>query len=407
MNRNAFIVGAVMVVVIGAGLWFFLRAPAGTENINPAGEFGTGADRTSINPSSNLPPPNNQMGAAATQNPVQKIFKISDGPVAGATFIQTLRPTTTLARYVMSESGHVADIVLDSSGAVPRAVSNTTIPGVVRALWGEGGYAAVVQYLDQDTIKTAYLGFPATSTTTSSLSRAVRLQFLPDQIADLAVSPDGKSVAYLLTTSSGVDGYVAKIDGAERKKLFSLPLSEVLITWPAQSTLITYTKSGAGAPGVAFSINTGSGAVIPLLHAEGLTVSSDRTFSRLIYQTVSSQRQTSYIHSMKSGTDVLLSFAPIPEKCMWSGIATTTLFCALPLQYVAPNYLDLWHQGVLSASDALFLFNAATGRSTILTTPGGSDGGVNSDIVELSESIDGRYLLFIRKGDRSLWGVRL
>ena len=78
------------------------------------------------------------------------VFKIANGPVAGASFIQTLRPTTTIARYVMSDNGHVSDFVIDSAGAVPRTVSNMTVPGIARVLWVESNGAAILQYVQAE-----------------------------------------------------------------------------------------------------------------------------------------------------------------------------------------------------------------------------------------------------------------
>ncbi|MBC7836985.1 hypothetical protein H7X87_04415 [Acetobacteraceae bacterium] len=406
MLKNITFIGIVVgIILVGISAWFFLHTSTQTQTADQPGNFGTGSDRSFTDTSTNSSA-TPTTGTSTTQLSTKRIFKISDGPVAGATFVQTLRPTTTLARFVLADNGHVADLVLDSAGAVSRAVSNTTIPGVTRALWGEGGGSSIVQYLDGTVVKTAYLGFPATSTATSSLNRATRLQFLPDGIADVAVSPDGKNVAYILKTSAGVDGYTAKIDGAGSKKLFSLPLSEILISWPSQNLLLAQMKSAANVPGSVFSVNVSSGAVTPLLYAPGLSINADKSFSRVMYQTVGIN-QSSYIHDIESGNDIPLSSDPIPEKCAWSSISTAIIYCATPSQYVPPNYLDLWHQGAASVADTIVAFNTITGKSAILIAPGGNQGGVESDIVEMSQSIDGRYLLFIKKGDRSLWGVRL
>ena len=110
---------------------------------------------------------------------------------------------------------------------------------------------------------------------------------------------------------------------------------------------------------------------------------------------------------MQRGTDVALSFDPIPEKCVWGSLATSTLYCAAPLQRVA-NYLDQWHLGTVSVDDSVVSFTPANNTETnVLAVPGSSDGGVSSDILQLAVSPDEKYLLFVKKGDRSLWGVRL
>ncbi len=83
------------------------------------------------------------------------------------------------------------------------------------------------------------------------------------------------------------------------------------------------------------------------------------------------------------------------------------MYCAASLQYIAPNYTDLWHQGAATAYDAVFGYNLATNANAVMATPGSSDGGVSSDILEMSLSPDEHYLSYTTKGSRSLWGVLL
>lgn len=394
-------------MAIGIGGWYFFPQSVNTEEPENIEGFGAADNRLVNNdPSAEIAILATGSSTQPRSQGAQKIFKIADGPIASATFVQTLRPTTTLARYIKANNGHVQDVMLDSSGAVPKAVSNTTIPGVLRALWGESGNAAVVQYMDGAILKTARISFPQATTSTTAGVRTARLQFLQNNVADIAVSPGGSSLAYLLRTNTGLDGYITKMDGSSPKKIFSLPLFEILLSWPREDTLLAHTKSAAGIPGIAFSINAQNGNVVPLLYAAGLTVIADRTFSRIMYQTVGGSH-TSYLRDIQKGSDTPLSFDPIPEKCSWSTTDTITLYCGVPLQFTPANYLDLWHQGKEASADSIVSFNALSGKSFILTSPGSGDGGVNSDIIEIKNSPDGKYLLFITKGDRSLWGVRI
>jgi hypothetical protein len=329
--------------------------------------------------------------------------------------MQATRPTTTVARFVMQQNGHVLDLAIDSPGAVARAVSNTTIPGASQVTWEMQNTAArqmaagaVLQYLDGSTIKSVALIFPAASTTASSTMPAPgRIQFLPDNIRSLAASPDGLSLAYLVATQSGSDAYVARADGTSPKKLFSLPLSQVNISWPSAQAILAVSAAAMDVPGMAFSVNAVSGAVSPLLYAPGLTATADRGFNQVVYQSVTSQDHLTYTHNTKTNLDRPLSFDPIPEKCIWSRLQESTMFCAVPIAYTAPSYLDLWHQGAASAADSIVSYNLITGRTEIVATPGSADGGVSSDIMQMALSADEKYLLFVSKGNRSLWGVRL
>lgn len=399
--------GALVIIVVG---WFlFLRPESTTPTASDSG-FGVGDNRIvtvttgegSVGGNEPLEP---------TQVTQQKIFKIDEGPIAGATLIETTRPTTTLARYIKQDNGHVFDLVLDSPGAIPRAISNTTIPGVFHTVWLERGGAAILQYMSGSVIKSVFLGFSVATSTSSgqaTSTRPTKIQFLPDNILDIAASPDGKNVAYLLRSTSGVNGFIAKSDGSASKQLFSLPLSQVRLAWPALGALLVTTKSAAGVPGIAFSVNTTSGLVTPLIHAEGLTTSADRSFSRIVYQINSRDSiPATYSRNTQSGTDTALSFDPQPEKCIWSTLSINMMYCATPLEYVPPNFLDLWHLGVASIPDNIFSFDVAAEYSAVVAIPGSRDGGVPSDVIEMTLSPSENYLSFITRGDRTLWGTRL
>ena len=175
---------------------------------------------------------------------------------------------------------------------------------------------------------------------------------------------------------------------------------------PSPATLLAQSAPAAGVPGVVFSIDAKTGANSPLIYARGLTAIADRSFSRVIYQTADTSRST-YIRDTKTGLAKPLSFDPLPEQCIFGNATSTTMYCATPLAYVPANYLDLRHTGTASAALSIISFNVTTGKSTIVASPGGADGGEQADIAEVTISQDDKYLIYIRKGDRSLWAVRL
>ncbi len=405
------IAGGVLFVTLL--VWFFfLRSPglepSETAQLQTFGEGGTTSGAAGTNSQdSNI--------AQSIQSPtsMQKVFKISDGPVAGAAFMQEPRPTTTIARFVMQQNGHVLDLAIDSPGSVSRAVSNTTIPGASKVVWvmqtsagRQVAAGAVLQYLDNGTIKSVALMFPQ-PTTTPAVAAPVRIQFLPDNLRSVAASPDGMSLAYLVATAGGSDGYIARADGTSPRKAFSLPLSQMLISWPSAQTILATSKAAAGVPGIAFSINTASGVASPILYTAGLTATADFGFNQVVYQSATAESRRTYTHNTATNLDRPLSFDPIPDKCVWSRVQASTMYCAVPLSYTAPNYVDLWYQGAASAADSILAYNLVTGQTTIVASPGGADGGVASDIMQMALSADEKYLLFVSKGNRSLWGVRI
>jgi len=235
-----------------------------------------------------------------------------------------------------------------------------------------------------------------------------RIQFLPDNVLDVAASPDGKSVVYLIKTAGGSDGYVARDDGANSKKIFSLPLTQLLISWPAQGIILAETKSAAGVTGMAFSIDAKSGAATQLVSASGLTAIADPALANILYQTTDGTTASTYLYNIKNASNYTSSLVAYPEKCIWNPLQTTSVYCAVPGGMAPADYLDLWHQGIASGKDAVFLINFASQTNTLIAAPGTQrDGGVASDILEMALSPDEHYLSFTTKGSRALWGVTL
>ncbi len=397
------IIAGIALLITSGVVVFFLSNPTTQNPISSGGLFGFGssvANTPDAGDTTNVPQTGNSLA--------QKVFKIADGPIAGAAFTQTLNPTTTLARYVRADNGHVIDMRLDVAGAVARPVSNVTIPGIISSVWTTNGSSTVMQYVDSGTLKSVYVAFSASSSAAASSapSSPSRIRFLPNGIVSLALSPTDMRVAYLLPGSNGgVDGYISNLDGTNIKNLFSLPLSQVTLSWPSPATLLVQTKSAAGVPGIAYSVNAATGVLSPLLYAPSLIASANKTFSKVVYQTSLDNKTVTYAHDIATGKDAPLANNPLPEKCIWGSVIVTDAYCALPLDSTSPNYADLWHKGLVQTADAIVNLDTNTGIGTVLTLPG--DGGANAGIEQLVLSPDGYYLMFITRGDQSLWGVRL
>jgi len=396
-------VGVIVLVVLA--VWFLLFRSATTITL-PGGNTikNTQSFTTSDTRAGETPLTSGDIDTSGVTAD-QKIFKIADGPVMAATFIQATNPTTTIVRYTKQDSGHVLDIPINVPGAIARVVSNTTIPGLNTGLWLEGGSGTLLQYLDRAAIKTVYVGFPVGALGAAS---SVRVNFFPDNIMDVAVAPNGRQVAYLLPTRGGVSGYIANPNGSNARRIFTLPFSQVLLSWPSMRTLLVQTKEATGVPGVAFSVST-TGTVTPLVYAESLSATANTAFSKIVYQSTEPGAATrhTYVHDVVSGADELLPFNPLPEKCMWSITASSTMYCAAPLAATPLNYLDLWHRGLTNAADSVLQFDVHTNITSLIAQPGSVQGGTQAEIDTIAISADGEYLLYITRGDRVLWGVKM
>ncbi len=374
------------------------------------GTTNTGA--FSLQGGGNIPQATSAQGSTTAST--QIIFKISDGPVSGAELVNYGIPTTTYSRYVSPEDGHIYEQKLDSAGSLSKMISNITIPGVSRAVWTDGGNGVLLQYMQGGTIKTVHLLFAATSATTT-ISTPVTppvVRFLPDGVTGIAASPNSKNIAYTLRTSAGSDVYTASSDGSNAAKLFSLPLSELKISWSATTTLFLYTKAAGGVQGISFSANTKTGAVTPVLYGVGMTATADPFYTSILYRTDTGSGATLYAEQISSGQSAAFNIgaslaAPLPETCVWNPVRPLQAFCAAPSVSAPDNYLELWHRGESSVASAIISVNVFNGTIGLIATPGTRDGGETSDAYMFAISPNARYLSFVSKDDQKLWGVRL
>jgi hypothetical protein len=395
-----YIVIGLIVLLIGLVVFFFFRSSAAPAQTSLGGFFGFGsaipATQTGTTTTNTAQPENTAL---------QKVFKIANGPVAGAVFIQTSNPTTTIVRYTAGDNGHVLDMPIDMPGAVAKPVSNVTIPGIVSSFWTTTGSSTIMQYVDSGILKSVYIEFGSTTASSSPIT-PTRVRFLPNGIVSLALSPTNNRLAYVLINSNGgVDGFISNTDGTNLKQVFSAPLSQVLLSWPSPSTLFLQTKSTVGVPGIAYSVNATTGVLSPMLYTPGLSATANPTFTKVVYQTSSDTKATTYSHDIASGKDVELANNPLPEKCVWGNAPVTDMYCALSLDTVTSNYLDLWHKGFVQTADSIVDLDTNTGIGTVITLPG--TGNVQASMENLTLSPDKHYLMFTARGDQSLWGVHL
>lgn len=197
--KKIFIPLIVILVALGLafGVWRFFAqqgaAPEGTvpstlkRTFNPFGLFGTdtgapsasSTETASTTEESSLP---SEPGA---------VVLVSQAPVAGAVLLSQRSGTTTetVVRYVQRDTGNIYEYTVET-GAATR-ISNTTIPRIQRALFGNNGNNVALQYVEQngETVST-YLGSiaPKSASTTDATSR-LSGSFLPQNILTLALHP--------------------------------------------------------------------------------------------------------------------------------------------------------------------------------------------------------------------------
>jgi len=338
---------------------------------------------------------------------IPRLRKITDKPIAGATSISGKSGTSTIetVRFMERATGNVFDNRTDSLEVV--RVSNTTIPKVYEALWGNDGGSVYARYLNDSSeiIETLYARLSkATSTTADTGLRELVGTYLPENLQNLALSQSGK--IFFTQENSGVVGITADPSGGKPVVIFTSQFSEWLTDWPAPNTIVMSTKPAADIPGFLYFLNPQTGGFINILqNIPGLTALADQNASELIYGSGTNGRIRSFLYVVKNASTTPLSVATLPEKCVWSK-KQKAIFCAVPRTLPAGDYPDSWYQGLVAFSDDIWKIDTVTGASVkIADLP--ELARTEIDAVELSLTPSENYLIFVNKRDNAPWILRI
>lgn len=329
-------------------------------------------------------------------------FTVTDAFVTSATFVPHALGTTTpdeRLRYIERETGHVYDLSL-ASGATER-ISNTTIPRVQEALWGNGGEFLAVRYLDADgeTVQT----FAGTLTPDDEGGQgSLEGAFLPQNIHTIALHPSESRVFYLLETSAGVVGRIFDAATGQTASLFSSPLTEWTASWKSPSTIFLHTKPSFGALGFGYLLNPASGVSTRVLGNTLALTGLPGPSGDILVGSMQSDILALSFYDTSSGARTALALSTLPEKCSW--LDTSRVLCAIP-HVTHPRVPDAWYEGSVFFDDSVWIVDVTTNitdylfDSTVL--------GTSFDATHLSVSGDEAILAFINKKDARLWVASL
>src|SRR3989338_2078452 len=255
-RRNIIIAGVGMIIIIATV--FYFGSKSGTQGTG-GGFFGAIFPSAPTTPSGGVgapTPAERGVGGvgelplsvgAAKSLPVGTLIRLSNDNISSIAPIGT-----TSARYhknIPENLGHLFERRADGADEEKR-ISNFTIPQVLRAIWALDGRRAVIFYNLDDQIRKLLIDYSAATPKTN---------FLPDAVADVAFSPDSKSIAFLNDLSETQNIFFSSSDFRNQRKILDNNVPGFEISWISQNTLALKTKSSYAVRGFLYmlDINTG------------------------------------------------------------------------------------------------------------------------------------------------------
>jgi hypothetical protein len=397
------ITAVLILILIGLGIYYYSlnsngATSSGTNNIfKNFFPFGGNNNNSSANGGeSNSTTTENEVGNNTTVDFTKKLRELSAEPVSGAGLMDI--KAGTVVRYVEKATGHIYEVELFSPNK--NRISNTTIPLIYDATWGNKNNSFVARYLknDNQTIDTYSLTLKNPSSTTPS---TINGTLLGTNITDISVF--GRSIFELQESFSGSVGIIQNFDNSGKKQIWNSPIKELNPQFFSTKTIALNTKPKIGVNGFLYFVDTTTGGVKQVLgNIPGLSslVSPDGSLV-FVYSEAASVNLSLY--DVKNKTFKTLSPVTFPEKCVWSKKNTSIVYCAVPRRGVTADSLTAWYKGLTSFSDDIWKYDLKAGTSSIVSELNDQ----NTDVIKPILSDSEQYLIFVNKVNNSLWSLDL
>lgn len=409
----------VLILVFAYFLTLGKSSPVGVSigKVLPFGQLGEETTRDPITGGTGNDPRNPDfIGGVAVDAPETIFRQLTTRAVSGAYPVAV--GNDQHMRFIERETGHAFEVRI-KDGAT-RQLTNTTIPRIYEAIWGFGGNAVILRYLEEDSlsrkdvIKTnlAYLSLPSASTTDAIGSMII--DFLPDNITAVTMSPNGKNLFYMLKTSDGVSGSIVDLQTKNTKEVFRNAFSEWLPELLDSGDIILSTKPSGQVPGHAYLYSPVSKKIERMVrNKNGLTTKGNSTGSRIFFAENVARSLIFGVYDKKGFAgdegevryENILSITTLPEKCAWksSGIsAICAAFTGLPSKLIP----DDWYQGTFPFDDTFWSINTNTDEIAYLADPI-DETKQEFDVIQPLLSLDEHYFVFVNKTDSTLWSMRI
>jgi hypothetical protein len=431
MSKKTLLIIILIILVVGGGFyyWFFIKGgslslnlPSGSANNPGNGIFASsGGNGNQATGSSATSSASSTLIGSIAAPAIPALRELSSMPVGGMEASTTA--STTIVRWIDRGTGHIYQAYADNTAI--DELSNTTVPMVAETYWNTAATAFIFRTLteDSDSITNFYAQLSpvsnttATTTGSSTISNTpyeLRGTSLPAGTLAIAVSPAAGNLANQVFTLSndgngGANGYISNFDGTKKTTIFDTPLAELNVQWPAANTIALTTKGSDYGSGFLYFVNPKNGVFNKIIGGiRGLSTLVNADASEVVYARTSANGIgiTTSIYNVKTGQSQNLPFNTMPEKCVWSTLQKTELYCAVPFSIPSADYPDAWYQGRVSLSDSIWEIDTTTGAVhqlvDLLKTS-----GTTIDAINLELGPNENFLYFMNKNDLSLWSFNL
>jgi len=377
-------------VILGSVFWF-LSADKGNEATTETGGSFPVSGEQGIN---GLPGAGGLLPSDLTEEGT--FTQLTQVAIAGAVFVPN---ASTSVRYIEKATGHIYEI--NPNGKDRDRISNTTILKIFETHWNKAGDKVVSRYIDDEGRSPEIKTF---SSVINTVSNSIEGVFLPNSVTETAVSPEDDNIFYLNKPKNGgkTFGVISDFENDKPNIIFSMPFGEFNVDWINKDTIALLTKPASGVKGFLYFLNPNTAKfekVIGDVKGLGALVSPDG--KEIIYSQNAKAGFSAKVFDVNEGSSNAFGVKTMPEKCVWSLIEESVVYCGVPKSLPRAEYPNGWYQGKISFNDSIWKIDINSGETTLLLE------NANADAINLFFAEDEKYLIFTNKKDNTLWSLRL
>lgn len=388
MKRTTFIIIALGVIVLLIGLWVYSLLYGSPQKASELfADFGFFGGNTSDTP---IP-----IEPVIIEKPVvdvitAKLRQLTTRPIIG--FYEKYSTTTEPRFIVYAEAGtgHIFSINLDSGEEI--RISNITIPAALEATFSQAGDFVAIRsgYSAQSDVVLVDIRTPD----------AVTSETVPYRISDFTFDRNG-SLLFTEETGAGTVGKKFSTVTKIVETIFTIPFLSATVRWSVRgdTPIYVYPKASARLPGYLYEVSAGKINRLPI-SGGGLTSEAGRNY--IAFTKLVDTEQQSFIYNLVTEEIVKSPIIISPEKCIFSDISESTLYCGYEATTYSYSFPDEWYMGTRSFSDRIWRINLNSQSATQIINPITTTGR-DLDITNMTTGENDAFLYFINKNDNTLW----
>ncbi|MEK7502889.1 MAG: hypothetical protein AAB556_00405, partial [Patescibacteria group bacterium] len=324
----------------------------------------------------------------AQKLPAGTLIKLSSDAVSSFSASGT---TTRYHKNIAENPGHLFEREADGSNQEIR-ISNFTIPQILDVTWSKNSQKAVIFYNLNNEVRKILVDYSES---------APKTNFLPDSVGAVAFSPDSKSMAFINSTETAENIFVANSAFGNQRKILDNNIPNLEISWSSQNLIALKTKSSYAVNGFLYTINASGGNFAKVTESTGLDAVWNSDGSSVAY---TNSNLDLFFLDMKTGNKKSLGLKTVAEKCAFgnppAGGQKNIVYCAIPSVIASGKYPDEWWQGKASFLDNIIAIDTET-LDLVLYAKTVSD-AVDPIVLE-----NDSFLLFKDKNTGELWSLKL